>query len=223
MKLRPKSRIEISKVFSNFKKIPEQAYHDYLIFYQNYFSQIEMLNFEEYSEIKYNYLKALFHLEKLSLFYKQADSFLLEIINNTEFNEEHKEMYQSILFLKAKVLTNELKHKEAISILSELYKLNANEKRVSKYLFQLLFQEQQHQQKKWIGFIVLLIICSLGSTGVYFLLLQPFRPEWSMLAIEIRNSAFIGSLILFSLLYLNILQSTFLKMKALRSRSNYKS
>lgn len=186
-----------SKVFSRFKNIPERAFYDFYFFYQHYFDQIVKLEYDEYIEIKFNYIEALYKLDKYSLFYSQADAFISELINHQFFNERQQLIFEKVLFYKAEAYKNENKIEEACKIYAELVKWKANNKEYSRKLFSNLFQAAQINQQDKIAFVVVFLLASLVLTGISIFIINPFYPQHKETLISFRNLAFAGGIISF--------------------------
>lgn len=186
-----------SKVFSRFKNIPENAFYDFYFFYQQYFDQIVKLDFEEYIEIKFNYIEALYKLDKYNLFYLQADLFISELINHHFFNERQQELFEKVLYYKAEAYKNENKIDAACGIYAELVKWKTGNKEYRKKLFFHLFQKVQMNQKDKIAIVIGLLLASLVLSGMNLFIINPFYPEQMQITILLRNLAFVGSVVSF--------------------------
>lgn len=191
------NKIIKSSVFSRFKKIPEQAFYDFYFFYEHYFNQIKQLEFEEYIEIKFNYIQALYKLDKYSLFYFQADEFIKELINQPIFNQRQQYIFEQILFYKAEAYKNENKNGAAIQVFAELVKWKPHNKHYKKKLFIRLFQAAQMNQKQKIALVVIFLFASLILNGICVFILSPFYPQQVELIELVRDLCFAGSILSF--------------------------
>ncbi|HEX5625739.1 MAG TPA: hypothetical protein VFX48_06975 [Saprospiraceae bacterium] len=194
MKPEQQHKIDNSTVFFSFKKIPDKAFHDYYYFYQYYFEQISNLNFEEYMEIKFNYIRALYHLDKYSLFYRQADELLLELLNAPYFESHHRACMEQILALKAAAYRNENKMESAIQLYEEVYKMNPRQKAIRKKFRYLLFQREQFRNQNQFAVLVVVLVLSLLVTGLQLFVADPFFPIWSEPIRYFRNVLFLGAI-----------------------------
>jgi len=183
-----------SKVFKRFRNIPEKAFYDFYFFYEHYFDQIAKLDFDEYIEIKFNYIEALYKLDKYSLFYIQADLFLSELINHQQFNERQQVIFEKVLFYKAEANINENKIEAACTIYAELAKWKTGNKEYRKKLFSHLFQTAQMNQKDKIAIVVVFLLASLLLSGMSVFIINPFFPEQQEIMILFRNLMFAGSI-----------------------------
>lgn len=180
-----------SKIFTQFKKIPDKAFHDFYFFYQFYYPQITNLEYSEYIEIKFNYIKALFYLDKYKVFYKQSEELLSEILNDPDFDENSRIIYEDILSFRASAFQNENKLALAKNLYIELIKLNKNNKKYKRKLFFLLFQEKQVKNLKYIAVIIFFILMSLFCNFLSIVIIKPFFSDWAALLIVFRNTLFI--------------------------------
>jgi hypothetical protein len=183
--------IQTSTTFNRFKKIPDKAFHDIYFFYQYYSQQISALEFDEYVEIKYNFIQALFHLDKYHLFYKHSNELISELLNYHCFEVKHRIIYEQVLNYKAEALRNESKLKASQSLYSELMRLNSENKLYKRKYFYLQFQSEQIRNRKNIALIVFFIIVSLTCTYASVFIFQPFLPEWAPYVNFSRNTFFI--------------------------------
>ncbi|MDQ3140662.1 MAG: hypothetical protein M3Q56_00270 [Bacteroidota bacterium] len=202
------SALGISSVFSRYKKIPEQAFHDYLYFYKVNFNEIQQLHFDEYIEIKFSYLKALYHLDKIALFHKQAEFILAELLNYKEFSEFHKHIYEEILFLKAQILIEQSRPDKSIQILKALHGLNSTDPKYKKTLIQILFIEQQRKLKKWNAVVVIILLVTIIISCLHFLIVAPFYSQYSDLVLVMRNISFISGIGLLLVINYHALKNT---------------
>jgi hypothetical protein len=182
--------IQSSKIFTRFKKIPDKAYHDFYYFYQFYLPQISTLGYDEYIEIKFNYIKALFHLDKYHQFYQYSDELISEVLNHQTFEAKFRSIYEQVLFYKAEAFYNENKRQAAQAIYVDLMRLNADNKIYKRKLFYLLFQNEQIRNRKNVAIVVLFILLSLFCTGISIFVVQPFFAQWVSLIELSRNILF---------------------------------
>ncbi len=191
MKKELQNKLQTSTIFNRFKNIPDNAFHDFYFFYQFYLSQISTLEFEEYVEIKFNYIQALFYLDKYKLFYKNADEIICELLNAQSFDNRSRKIYEQVLAFKAEAFRNDNKMQSAKLLYSQLLKLNPENKLYKRKLFFILYQNEQIKNRKNFGGIVLLIMLSLLCTVLSVFIIQPFFTDWSNLILNSRNVFFI--------------------------------
>ncbi len=192
----------ISKLFKKFRKIPEQGHYEYLTFCKYYSKEINELNFEEYIEIKYVYIKALFRLDKIFLFNKISEQTLNELLNHYEFNDHHKDIYQKILVLKAKQCIEENKLMSAQEIYKNLLKLKPTDKGIKKKYMQLRLVQEQYQSRKFLGLAVIILMLILIISIAQQLFINPFLPHLSGLTDKILQILFCFPVLIIGFVYL---------------------
>ncbi len=177
---------KLSELFQKFRKIPEQQHYDYIAFCKYYFSEIQKLEFDEYIEIKFAYIKALYHIDRSALFYKMADQALVELLNQEEFTFQYKDIYNRILELKANRLLEEKKFQQAKDLYKNLYDLDPENTEAKKKLFSIVYRQNQEKQKIVLSLAAaMLIVILLGLVAINFII-NPFFPAessstWKML------------------------------------------
>ncbi|NOT35840.1 MAG: hypothetical protein HOP11_00510 [Saprospiraceae bacterium] len=206
---------KLSELFRKFKKIQESQHYDYIAFCNYHFQEIQKLEFEEYIEIKYAYVKALYHLDRASLFYKIADQSLLEVINQEEFTEQYKNIYYHILLLKAERLLEEKKFNQSRKIYQNLYRLNPEDKKAKNKLWFISFRLMQSQQKNWLTAAAILLILSLFTLIAASFLILPFFSKYSDTALNVVNLMLLLSLSMVSLSFIKTYISTKTMMRNL--------
>ena len=93
--------IHASDLIVSFRRLPDNAFFDHIIFYKKNFRQIQNLEFEEYAEIKYSFVKAMFYVENYFTFEKQSEQLLYEIINHHHFHHTLRHIYEKLIYLRA--------------------------------------------------------------------------------------------------------------------------
>ena len=165
---------ELKNLVTRYRRIPQQAHHDFIAFYENFYGLIHQLDFDEMVEINFTYLKSLYQLEFLDLFYKQCDKFIFDLLNHDEFKPRHQKIYEEIIFLKSCALKDELKTKDSMNILASLGKLNKTEKKFLKTYETGLYQEEMILAKPLIAMTILLILATLVLTASQLFIIQHF-------------------------------------------------
>ena len=131
------NKIPTGTVFKRFKQIPLNSHRDFYTFYKAYTPEICLLDFEEYVEIKFNFILALFHLDKYAEFYFCADDMMSELLNSPSFDIRSRVVYEQILWYKAEAFRNQRKTKNAQYLYCELLKMNPVNKKY-KYILRNL-------------------------------------------------------------------------------------
>lgn len=192
-----KQIFELKNLVSRYRRIPEQAHHDFIHFYESYFNLIEQLNFEEMIEMKFTYLKSLYHLEMIDLFQYKSEIFLVDLLNHDEFNKRQHKIYEEILYLKAIAFKDELKSLQSANILAALVKMNPEDIRFTSDLKKNYYQEEIIKMRAWIGLTISIVIISLILSAAQLFIIQHFYPNLFELCDLVRNLSFVLGIILF--------------------------
>ncbi|MBK8954231.1 MAG: hypothetical protein IPM34_01560 [Saprospiraceae bacterium] len=183
-------------LYSKYKKLPRNAYHEFCYFYKTNKSTIEQMEFGEYIEIRYDYIRALFYTDEYPSLHKEADRYLVEILNDQHFDEQSRGFYINTILLKAKAFLNHNQPAKAIGAYKELVKLAPHNRIFKRTLFGLCYQRHYLQGKKALAVVILMVLVSLFCNALLIFFVQPFYPDSGLLLEGIRNSTFIiGSLL----------------------------
>lgn len=214
------TRNKISELFQKFKQIPDKHHYDYIAFCNYHFNDIQKLEFEEYIEIKFAYIKALYSIDRAALFYKIADQALIELINQIEFTEQYKSIYRQIIVLKAQRLLEEKKFNQAKELYLNIYHLNPQDVKTRRRLWSIAFRQIQSQQMLWLSSSAVFLISTLLSViGVHFIII-PFFSEYVDLSWKIVIGLLLLSVTLVSISFIRtyILTSTFIQKKKISEK-----
>lgn len=189
--------IHASDLIVSFRRLPDNAFFDHIIFYKKNFRQIQNLEFEEYAEIKYSFVKAMFYVENYFTFEKQSEQLLYEIINHHHFHHTLRHIYEKLIYLRATYYGQQQESSSSLHHFRELYKLNTSNPKYRKLLFHQLFLQNLKSYANWFTVVVLLLICTLGIIFIQNFVIHPFfhRAEsvWNMA----RNLCFLSSLVMY--------------------------
>lgn len=189
--------IHASDLIVSFRRLPDNAFFDHIIFYKKNFRQIQNLEFEEYAEIKYSFVKAMFYVENYFTFEKQSEQLLYEIINHHHFHHTLRHIYEKLIYLRATYYVQQQESSSSLHHFRELYKLNTSNPKYRKLLFHQLFLQNLKSYANWFTVVVLLLIFTLGIIFIQNFVIHPFfhRAEsvWNMA----RNLCFLSSLVMY--------------------------
>jgi tetratricopeptide (TPR) repeat protein len=191
-----------SSLFERFRKLPAKGYYDHLAYYSYYHREIRQLSFEEYIQVKFAYLNALFHLEKNILFESTLTQFLFEIINHDKFEELHKTIYREALLLKAQYLQDQKRLMEAIAVYNDVLKLNPEDVALTLRLKKLFFQSSLNENRKALGVVVILLLATLFIAFLQYILIRPVYPLYSGLVEQLYGFSFLAAIIITGLIFI---------------------
>ncbi|MBX2873143.1 MAG: hypothetical protein KTR30_13610 [Saprospiraceae bacterium] len=167
-----------SKIYRDFKALDQRAYRDMVRFYEEREDDIKELDFQEFFELLFAYVDALFEIGSYRKHLLLVD-YVIEcsISNNIKYLEE-KDVFHHLLFRKAASLYNTLSYHKADYILRELIRINPEQEDVSRFLKKCLRKMNpaiiRHSRAASIlmFFVAAIIIC------VEVLFVRPFIAEW---------------------------------------------
>lgn len=215
-----KQIIELKNLVSRYRSIPHQAHHDFIHFYEQYFTLIQQLDFDEIAEMKYTYIKSLHYLDLTSLFHKHSDIFIEELLNHSEFLDRHRMIYQEVLFLKACTLQNEMKSEQAQTVLTSLIRINNQDKRFQSTLRKNLFHNALIKNRIWLAGLIAIFIFTLIVTFIQLLFVKHFFEDWNTYLVIVRNISFVCGVSLMTILFILIKWNIHLKITSILKKNN---
>jgi len=183
----PQKTYSSSPCYRSFKEIDSQAYHTLIRFFEEHAFIIRALDFEEYFEILTSYVRSLFEAGAYQKHAVMADVIIeAAIINNLKVYRGD-DIYEKTLFQKAASLFHLQKYAPASHILSELIKINPSEPAYRLFLIKTRLQIKPRYLYVLQGLSIVLYLFSILVVSVQTFYLDPFKPEWSPLALTTRN------------------------------------
>lgn len=155
------------------------------------------MDFIEYIEIKYNYIKALYFIDEYTTMHRESDLMLEEILNYLKFDETLKGFYLQTILWKAKAYQNNNERKKAILAYKELSKLAPETKTYRRTLFSLLYQENYIRERKILAWVVLFLLVSLIINALLIFFINPFYQDFREPLEMCRNGLFAIGFLLF--------------------------
>ncbi|MEP7195013.1 MAG: hypothetical protein ABI851_00725 [Saprospiraceae bacterium] len=193
-----KNTIKFSELFQKFRRIPYEGYNEYIAFCKFHFKEIQDLQFEEYIEIKFAYIKAIYNIDGSFLFYKVVDQTIFEILNQQAFSEQYRNIYKQILLLKAKRLLEEKKILAAKKIYISVFSIDRFDPVVERKLYHIILKQKFYSQIRSFGITVIALIITLVlSISINFFII-PFLPEYEALFKYLAFTFFLVSICIFS-------------------------
>lgn len=189
---------ELKNLLVEAERIPELAFNDFYFFFQKNKALLYQVEYDAYFKIKFRYIHALYSMDDYSLFHEEADSFLSEILNIGEFNNDQKDYYFRVLWLKAKAYANNNKTEKALELYHTLAQLQPNNKEVFRKLLQLHFQIEFYKNQRKLKWITVLILFFIVINAGLIFFIYPFYPEYAGPFSGFRNGLFGFSVFLFA-------------------------
>ncbi|NRB52442.1 MAG: hypothetical protein HRU41_32580 [Saprospiraceae bacterium] len=180
-----------SKTYRDFKALDERAYRDMVRFYEDREDDIKGLEFQEFFELLFTYLDALFEIGSYRKHLLLVDYVIECSINNNIKFLEGKDVFYHLLFRKAASLYNTLSYNKADYILRELIRINPEKEEVSQFLKKCLRKMNpaiiRHSRAASIlmFFAAAIIIC------LEVLFVRPFMADW-ITPVELSRNLIFG-------------------------------
>lgn len=203
-------------VLEQFRQWPERAYTAYCFFYKAHQQEILQLPFDDYMEMQYYFLRALYETGDFTILHREASIFLEELIQHQEFTKEHKSVYCKTIELIALAEQNCMQQNRAIELNKSLVKMGNAPKRIQKRLFWLLFQRNCSQGKTGMAMVMIFLLLSLVVNALIVFCIGPFFGERLIGAEMIRNTIFGLGILNFLLLQSLYARRAYLEIKKLR-------
>lgn len=180
-----------SKTYRDFKALDEKAYRDMVRFYEEREDDIKGLEFQEFFELLFAYVDALFEIGSYRKHLLLVDYVIECSIDNNIKYLEGKDVFYHLLFRKAASLYNTLSYNKADYILRELIRINPEKEEVSQFLKKCLRKMNpaiiRHSRATSIllFFLAAIIIC------VEVLFIRPFMAEF-ITPVELSRNLIFG-------------------------------
>lgn len=178
-----------------FHELEEKAYRDVIHFFEAHQEVFYLLDVPDYLSCKFRYTQALFELGRYYSYLEVVDEMLEEVIYHTITRlDEEEDVFQSLLFYKAACYYHLMEYKQAITILTEMLKINPMHKsaaflyRKCKVKCSPLFVDRLKQ------YGVLGIMLAAISISIDLLVIQAFYPNYDFVIKACRNILLFTSL-----------------------------
>ncbi len=179
-------------LYQSFCKIDRMSYNTIIRFFNEHVEEIKSLLFDEYFDVLTTYVHALFEAGAYQQYAQMADIVIeASIINNIRVFHGI-DIYEKTLFQKAVALHHLHSYRSSAHILTELIKMNPNNKGYRDFLIKNRFQIKPNylriaQSTAIAFFFFYLFIIALSS-----IFLEPFQPQWAEKVEIIRNGSFLA-------------------------------
>lgn len=186
-----------SDIYQTFKEIESGQYRTIIRFYEEYRKEINTLDFEEFFELNTAYVLSLFEIGAYESFLVGAEPIIEDsVLHNIKFFRG-RDIFQELLFKKAKSHFYILQYNEAAYVLKELIKMRPDESAYVKLLKKTMSCKKPAYVSNTRAISVFVFIVTTVVIAAEVLVIRNF---WSIYATKFeiaRNSLFvIGLLIL---------------------------
>jgi tetratricopeptide (TPR) repeat protein len=168
-----------SSAYYQYSAIEKNSYRERVRYYESHLKEINVLPFEEFVEVKSDYVFALFELGKYHKFLQHVDEMIETVIIENIFTIDGRNVYEDLLFNKAACKYNLKLYDDAIYICKELIKINPAHKLAQK-LYRKSLKEKGiswYEINKAVAIVFLL--SAISVIMVELLVVDPFYEMYS--------------------------------------------
>jgi len=194
----PKSTYH-SKLYQAFKEIEATDYRTVMRFYEERSEAISRLDDDEYFELLFIYMSALFELGAYAKYLKKVDGVIeIAILNNVEFFQG-KDLFCELLFQKAAAHFQMMEYEQAEHTARELLKITPNYPEAALLLKKILRKSQPRFTKTIQASSVLLFLVAAAVIVFEILYVRHFQKDYIKLVEATRLLLLVGGILVFVL------------------------
>lgn len=188
---------QCKKIYRQFRALDPTAYRLVVHFADEHMEIIRQLPFEQYLDILFTYVNALFETGAYNSHYHQTDELIeLVIAHNIYSYREDPDIFTTLLFQKAASAYQLMNYQEAIGILNQLKSMAPSNPLYTTLLTKCL----RAIKPKWLRTVraasILSFLASALVISAEILAVRPIWPSSIQQCMEVRNGLFIVGLIL---------------------------
>ncbi len=188
-----------SKLFRDFKSIDAAAYRDIIHFFERHEQDIRQLDFEEYFEMLYAYVNALFEAGMYRRHVVMADEVIEAAICHNIHLHGQEDVFRKALFRKAASLYHISDYTGAVHILRELLRIDPADADAMALLEKCLHHMENQPLLIFRAGSILLLLLSALVVCVEMLVVRPFYAMHTSWVETLRNAMFAGALVVLAL------------------------
>lgn len=191
-----------TEILIKFNSIPKKDYGEQISYYIGKYHQIRLLPFDQYIQIKFGYLIAIYHQNESEMFQMISDEMISEIINHDDYNNYLKYIYKEIIHLKSKQFIESNNLEKSEHLLRELIKMYPTNMAYRKALEKIFFKKNQTKEKKYFALVVALLLITLGLLYMDIFLFESTKLILNGNLPTIYGITFISSLVIVIAIFL---------------------
>ncbi len=165
-----------SKLYRDFKSIDATAYRDIIHFFERREEDIRQLDFDEYFELLYIYVNALFEVGAYQKHVVMADEVIEAAICHNIHHYKQEDIFKKSLFRKAASLYNTFDYHNAEHILRELVRIDPDHQDAVSFLKKCVRNSHIRLLQVFRAISILLFLFSALVISVEVLVVRPFYP-----------------------------------------------
>jgi hypothetical protein len=181
-----------SKLYRDFKSIDSASYRDIIHFFERKEEDIRQLDFEEYFELLYIYVNALFEVGAYQKHVVMADEVIEAAICHNIQWYKNEDIFQKSLFRKAASLYNTSEFGHAEYILRELIRIDPEYRDAVAFLKKCIRAGNLRSLQVFRAAGIFLFLVSAAVICAEVLLVRPFYALHAPAVELLRNALFAG-------------------------------
>ncbi|NNF34931.1 MAG: tetratricopeptide repeat protein [Saprospiraceae bacterium] len=168
-----------SSAYYQYSSIEKTSFRERVRYFESHIDEINGLPFDEYVEVKSDYVFALFELGKYHKFLRYVDGMIETVIIENIFTVDGRNVYEDLLFNKAACHYNLKQYDGAIYICKELIKINPTHKLAQKLFRKSLKEKGINWYEINKAIAVVFLLSAISVVMVELLVVDPFYEMYS--------------------------------------------
>ena len=178
-------------VYDEYIEMGKEAYLEKIRYFEAQQQRILNLPLNQSLEIHCNYVEALYQTNRYYRILRIIDDLIAKIIFENVYHIKGVDVYKSMLFIKADSLYSIIDYKRANHVVSELIKIEGDNKTCKKLFMNNSVDNLRYEGQKIRAIGILLFLTSAFVIGIEILMIRSFYNEWIDIFVAIRNILFL--------------------------------
>lgn len=183
-----------SKLYRDFRSIDAAAWRDIIHFFERRENEIRGLDFEEYFELLYAYVNALFEVGAYQKHLVMADEVIEVAICHNIHTYKQEDVFKKALFRKAASLYNTYDYHHAEHILRELVRIDPDHRDAVAFLKKCLRSMHFRSLQIFRAAGIFLFLAAAVVISAEVLVIRPFYPLHTGWVEMLRMGMFAGGI-----------------------------
>ena len=179
-----------SRIYRDFREIPEKDYHGKIRYFEKKEDEIRQLGFDEFLELTTAYTDALFQSGGYRKHALMAEVVLELTIRHNIFRYKGEDLFRTTLFQKAASHYNLFESETAEHLFSELLKLDPSDRDAAHFFRKCRQRRYPRLQNGFRAVSIFLFLMAAGLVALEILVVQPFYGLYAPLLEYSRNTLF---------------------------------
>ncbi len=201
-------------IFDEYFIIDAEAYHEKIRYFDEHLEDILELPFDQSCKIRLDHAIALSKVGAHRAYLRKAEDLIRIVITENIFQYNGKDVFQELLFNKAKSLNATIQYDRAEEVLTQLIRMNPRDDRYKKLFIKTMVTNSRQKAQTVRGISIFAFLMVAVVTAIELLLVKSFFPPY-LEAFEIGR---IGLFVFANLLLLS--HELYIRVRA---RNKYKT